>query len=363
MPKLEGMPCFFLGANTPKGYFSRFDQLLSAAPKGRCFLLKGGPGTGKSSVLKKTAAVLKEKFPGTELIFCSADADSLDAVITPEGDFAVMDATLPHSVEPKYPGVYETVVSLCDCWNEAVLKENGEKAAALFEENRKKHEEARRYIAAAASLFEEAAKTEGECIDKEKIIKAARRICYREFGKKNIRQGAEKVRFLSAVTNKGICFFEKTAKLLCPKIYVLEDNCGAVSRIFMAAVRKTAVEHGLDIITCPCSVFPSEKIEHVLIPQIGVGFITSNKRHRAEIKPYKTVFAKRFIDEKKYRSQKARVRLALRLGSKMIDEAAGCMNEAKQIHDELEKIYISAMDFSLVDKKAEEIINCIQKKV
>ena len=31
--QIEDMPCFFLGANAPKGYFSRFDQLFCASPK------------------------------------------------------------------------------------------------------------------------------------------------------------------------------------------------------------------------------------------------------------------------------------------------------------------------------------------
>ena len=128
MPDLSGMPCWFLGANAPKGYFSRFDQLFSASPKGRCFLIKGGPGTGKSTMLKKIAAVLKEKDPGTELIFCSADIDSLDAVITSDGMFSAADATLPHAVEPKYPGVYETVVSLSDCWDEKILRDEDSRA-------------------------------------------------------------------------------------------------------------------------------------------------------------------------------------------------------------------------------------------
>ena len=116
------IPAWFLGANAPKGYYSKFDQLFSASPEGKCFLLKGGPGTGKSTMLKKISFVLKEKGLSTELIYCSADTDSLDAVMTSDGKIVAVDATLPHAVEPKYPGIYETVVTLSDCWNETVLK-------------------------------------------------------------------------------------------------------------------------------------------------------------------------------------------------------------------------------------------------
>ena len=182
MPDLSGMPCWFLGANAPKGYFSRFDQLFSASPKGRCFLIKGGPGTGKSTMLKKIAAVLKEKDPGTELIFCSADIDSLDAVITSDGMFSAADATLPHSIEPKYPGVYETTVDLSDCWDEKTLREHTKEISELFESNRRLHEEARRYVSAAANLIDEAAKIGAESLFVSKTEKAALRICRNEIG-------------------------------------------------------------------------------------------------------------------------------------------------------------------------------------
>ena len=360
MPDLKGMPCWFLGANAPKGYYSKFDQLFFAMPKGRCFLLKGGPGTGKSTVLKKTAAVLEKKGLSTELVYCTADTDSLDAIITSDGKFTVLDATLPHAAEPKYPGAYETTVSLCDCWNEEMIREHGEKAVELFDANRRKHEEARRYIAAAANLLDEAARLGMESVFPEKAAKTAFRICMREFGKKKNRNATEKQRFLSAVTDKGVFFFNETPKILCDRIYIIDDDCGAASRIFMNTIRKTALEHGLDIITCRCPIFPAEKIEHVFIPSLRLGFMTANRRHKITAAPYRVIHARRFIDEKKFNRHKIRIRFALRTASQLISEAADCMKEAKAIHDELESIYIPAMDFSLVEEKLNGIIGAIE---
>lgn len=352
---LDDMPCYFLGANAPKGYYSGFGRLFSAAPKGKCFLLKGGPGCGKSTMLKKIALMLKEKGVSTELIYCTADTDSLDAVITQDGSFCALDATLPHAVEPKYPGIYETTVSLSDCWDEEKLKKNAEKASKLFDENRKKHEQARKFIAAAADLLEEAEKAETEAMNEEKTVKAALRICSKEFGKRTPKKGSEKIRFISGITDKGVCFLNKTPGIFCDKIYLLEDDCGAVSKLFMNTVRKSALEHGLDIITCRCPVFPSEKTEHIFIPSLRLGFMTENRRHKTDILPYRTLHAKRFIDEKAFSRKKLRLRFALRTAARLIEEASDCMREAKGLHDELEEIYIRAMDFSKVEEKFREI--------
>ena len=353
------IPAWFLGANAPKGYYSKFDQLFSASPEGKCFLLKGGPGTGKSTMLKKISFVLKEKGLSTELIYCSADTDSLDAVMTSDGKIVAVDATLPHADEPKYPGIYETVVPLSDCWNATVLKEYSKEISALFDLNRNFHEEARRYIAAAADLLDEAARLEMNSIHQEKVSRAAIKICAKEFGRRNRRQGTEKQRFLSAVTDKGVFFFNKTAENLCKKIYIVDDDAGAASRIFMSTVRKNALEHGFDIITCRCPLFPSEKIEHIFIPELKIGFMTDNKRHKTEILPFRTIHARRFFDEKKYSKNKSKIKFALRFAAKLIDEAVLCMKEAKKVHDELESFYIKAMDFSLVEEKTAKILDLI----
>lgn len=69
---------FFLGANTPQGFVSRFDQLADPAGGWREFVIKGGPGTGKSTLMKRVAAAAEGRCEQIELIHCSSDADSLD---------------------------------------------------------------------------------------------------------------------------------------------------------------------------------------------------------------------------------------------------------------------------------------------
>ena len=63
---------FFLGANTPQGFVSRFDQLANPAEGWREFVLKGGPGTGKSSLMRKVAEHTAGRCGQIELIHCSS---------------------------------------------------------------------------------------------------------------------------------------------------------------------------------------------------------------------------------------------------------------------------------------------------
>ena len=53
---MESKISFFMGANSPAGFVSLFDDLYNPKGTRRCYIIKGGPGTGKSRLMKKIAA-------------------------------------------------------------------------------------------------------------------------------------------------------------------------------------------------------------------------------------------------------------------------------------------------------------------
>ena len=49
----EPKVCFYLGANSPSGFHSLYDQLIDPEEAQRIYILKGGPGCGKSSLMRR----------------------------------------------------------------------------------------------------------------------------------------------------------------------------------------------------------------------------------------------------------------------------------------------------------------------
>ena len=47
---------YFLGANSPQGFYSLYDQLLPPETANAIYILKGGPGCGKSTLMRQVAA-------------------------------------------------------------------------------------------------------------------------------------------------------------------------------------------------------------------------------------------------------------------------------------------------------------------
>ena len=87
---------YFLGANSPDGFYSLYDQLIDPAAAEDIFILKGGPGCGKSTLMRRVGTALEDKGLQVEYIQCSGDPDSLDGIVAPALKIAIVDGTAPH---------------------------------------------------------------------------------------------------------------------------------------------------------------------------------------------------------------------------------------------------------------------------
>ena len=106
-------------AGIQHGAFIEFDSSLEGL--NRIFILKGGPGTGKSSLMKDAGTVWSEKGYDIEFLHCSSDPDSVDGVIITSLQVAIVDGTAPHVIEPKLPGAVEEYINLGEAWDSKAL--------------------------------------------------------------------------------------------------------------------------------------------------------------------------------------------------------------------------------------------------
>jgi ABC-type lipoprotein export system ATPase subunit len=88
---------YFASANSSQGFVSYFDYVLKGAEK--VYIIKGGPGCGKSTFMKKIGEDLLEAGYDVDFVWCSADRDSLDAIVVPEMKLVMVDGTAPHVTE------------------------------------------------------------------------------------------------------------------------------------------------------------------------------------------------------------------------------------------------------------------------
>lgn len=341
---------FFLGANTPAGFVGYLDDLYDCRDGWRAYLIKSGPGSGKSTLIRTVMQHMVRLGYDAEAILCSSDPQSLDGAVFRQLKLCLFDATAPHIIEPHYWGAVEQIVNLSACSDGSLLYERREGVREASDACSALHARCRRFLGAAASLLSDNARTALEYTDADKISRSAARIAAREFGSSHAGEGREWRRFLSAVTPQGMLTFHETLQSLCPRIYSLEDEYGASSRLLLAELHQRALDAGLEIFTCACPLSPTDKPEHLLIPSLGVGFTTSNSWHKADFPVYRRVHAARFTDMEALRQKKQRLSFNRRAARELIGEAVTLLEGAKQVHDQLESYTKEATDWEMVNE-------------
>jgi len=195
--------------------------------------------------------------------------------------------------------------------------------------------------------------------DKAKIGRYASAFVQRELGKPEVYAPADQARFLSAITDCGPVLFGQTAQRLAKRIIFVEDEWGAAGRLLLSAVRSHALKAGFRVISCYCPLAPFDKLDHLFIPEAGVGLMTVNKFHSIPLTPIRTIHARRFCDIESLKLRKKRISFNTRAAGQMLDQAARLMGEAKLLHDRLEVYYKQSTDYSKVDELTEQVIKKI----
>lgn len=344
------LPCFFLGANTAEGFYPLTNELFCERDDIRLYLIKGGPGTGKSTLMKAVCKRAAEENIPFERIFCSSDPDSLDGVILPTLGAAVLDATPPHPFELKFPGVRGRIIDMGTCWDAGLLEKNAGDILRLTRAVGESHKACLRFLSAAGRLQQEQMQTAFAQTDLLRVIRSTKRLCAKLLHERDKKSVVTR-RFLGACTPKGNVFFYDTLCGLCERIIAVEDDIGAVSAAFMQTVLGEAVDRGLDVIACPCILRPDGTPEHILIPELKLGFVTGNSYHPAPDAVEKTVCATRFTDAQTAKAHKNRYSFYRKAQAELLDGAVEKLQQAKSLHDRLEAHYVAAMDFDKAEQK------------
>ena len=351
MPNIQ----YFLGANSPRGFYSLYDQLISIEDANAVYILKGGAGCGKSTLMRQVARAAEGANIPVEYILCSGDPDSLDAVILPSLSVALVDGTAPHVVEPKYPGVIERYVNLGSCYDTAALAPLRAEIMGCMTGYKDCYRRAYRCLDAAAQIAADERSTLLSPALEEKMQKRAAGILSREVRrKKGALPGKVTQRFLSAVTHAGQMTLFETVQAQCSKIYELSDSYG-LSHSMLTHLLTGITAAGYDVVACPSPMAP-ERLEHLIVPQLGLAFLSTTPTTPFPGHPHRRIRVDAMAGAELLRHSRPRLRFAKKVAAALMDEAVSSLSQAKQMHDELEALYNPHVDFGRVDKMAREII-------
>ena len=129
----------YASSNSFLGFKSYYKEIFDSEKFDYVFVIKGGPGCGKSSAMKKIAKAVLPIAKLVESLRCSSDINSLDGVIA-EGvqKVGILDGTAPHERDAVIPGAVDYIWNFGDFLDGHKVKRNKSEILYL---NKMKHSE------------------------------------------------------------------------------------------------------------------------------------------------------------------------------------------------------------------------------
>ena len=296
------MHTFFLGANTGKGFFSLYDRF---PPEGAFLhVIKSGPGTGKSSLMRRIGQAAEARGLAVQRVLCSGDPDSLDGVFLPDLGLAWADGTAPHVLEPTLLGVtgdYLELGSFLSCPFSA--REKAE-LLALREAYQEKYRQAYGLLADCANAGGLREKKAEEQLPAQRLDRL----------KEKEKAGTVSQCFRSAISCKGFM----RSQALEADWERLPTSAESLRR-----AKERALEKGYELIDCL----------HPLDPTVSEAILLPEERVCLELATDPPETAKL-----------------------LLDRAVTALRETKAIHDRMELRYREHMDFEGLSAMTERLL-------
>lgn len=341
----------FPGGNTGYGFHSFYDYII--APNANyIFVIKGGPGVGKSTFMRWIGQQLVERGFDIEEHHCSSDNGSLDGVKIPSIGVALIDGTAPHIVDPKHPGAVDTIIHLGDYWNEAGMRQNKQNVLDSTATVSMCFKRAYGYLRAAKNYNDEleAYIRDTKALDIAGLNRVAADIKSCIFDKVPVKATAPSERHLfgSAITPKGCVNYLSTIVGDLKWRVLLHGRPGTGRTTIVEKVMRDALERGYDVEAYHCALDP-QRIDHVVIPELSVAIMNATEPHGSTAAPGDLIIdTMDYVDIEKLVPWDYDICRLNQRYHEALDSGVSLIARAKKTHDVLETSFVPNMDFDAV---------------
>lgn len=351
----------FAGNNTSVGFYSYFNYIFNPEEANHIYILKGGPGVGKSSFMKKLGSRITKN--GYEIVYihCSSDNESLDGILIPKLKIALVDGTAPHTIDPKIPGAVDEIINLGIYLDSRKLEESKQEIMLTNKKKSNIYKSAYRYLECAGLISEEIQSIYDEVTNYNKFWILCKEVSSKFFSN-NLQEneyespGKIKKLFSEAYTANGYIQYTKSL-YKGKKTWAINGKNKNASSKLLQFIANEAMEKGYDVEGYYDPLTP-EKLQHIFVPQLNAMIITSED---CSLKRFNAVInLNHIIDYKKIENQEE-LENNIQLYELLINLALSKLSETKKEHENLEAYYVKSMDFKGVDKCFEELYKKCEK--
>ncbi len=332
---MEKTNTYFAAANGYSGFRSYFKEIFDSGNFDRIYVLKGGPGTGKNTLMRKLSEL--KKIPGVALdqYFCSSDPKSLDGIVlsTEKRRVGILDGTAPHERDAVIPGAVDTIVNLGENFDENKLEKCRSQILHITERKKQAFREGYLYLSIAGKTNEAKAPLPSYIL--EKFTKQARSLLPLANEK-----APSSVRLKTAFCHLGFVtlpyaeHFEKIVKI---------DGDPLAGTVFMKILVCELKKRDLSFVSI-VSPLSEDIIDAVHLQNGKIRITRKDGEQSADVREVITLKSDPFSRDNAVFDSCEKV---------CLQRAQAAFSEASRAHFELEEIYKAAMNYKRNEAQTE----------
>ena len=313
---------FFPGANTGSGFVSKFCGIIPPDEKLHyTYVLKGGPGVGKNTLMKTIADRARKKNMTVEEFRCASDPKSLDAIRISEIRTVILDGTAPHSIDPAVPGICDEVIDLGHFKNKSEFAKRKHELDALFSENKKCYKKAYALLGAARILKEHALEVAADTLDQGKIRS------FLSSAIKSAKDGRARELFMASATPDGIVDFSNSFS---------DENT-----VYLSGITGEAM------------LFSAAKMLFAKSVTLGFDFILPSSIRAVKGEGFSIVVRD---DDAPDTSLPPYIYCFIKEAARLAKTATEALADARNAHDKIEEIYRPYVDYARVNEESAKLL-------
>lgn len=342
---------FYTDTVTPDGLFSLCKTCSDDTLSTRVFLVRGGVNE-RLDFVRNVCNTLEKEGVFAQKFINVFESDKIDGAYFPDIDVYLFTTDFPFTMAD----VRQYTVDLGVTSDKKELFLNRELIRQSMEREEKYIKKSAKFLWTTRSVMEDNVRLAGDSVNAEKVERFVSRFVKREFGSASSFSGKEYFRFLTAVTPEGCVFPESTLINMCPKLYCIDDKLGFVSSLLVSQLRESALICGFDVMNMMSPLGRQKNAEHIFVPELGLGIITSNAIHTYKGDCFKRINALRFTDNEKIKRHKERIRFNLSAQKELVSQVFHLMSEAKKSRNEYAEIYSRSYDKQKIQSLEKETV-------
>lgn len=350
---------------TAHGYYSLFRSIKEQLDY--VFIIKGAPGTGKSTLVNNIASSLIEQKVNIEVIRSPKDNELLDGLIIPQLNIGLLVSSPPFTLEAKYIGATEEEIDLNEGLSMQQLATQKREIIQMIDQIEDKYDQAIAHLAKAKEIHIEHESIYIKHMDFEQANQLTRELISEIFSKHEPRakKAVHRHLFLGATTPEGpVNSIDNLTESVKNRV-IIKGRAGSGKSTILNKIVQEATRRGVSAEIFQCGFDPTS-LDMVILPDLDYAILDGTPPH--PIEPSREgdrvldIYALCFEQDVDHMYKKELEEIVARY-KRETSTAIKLIKEAKEVNDQLKNIYGQAMDFTKNMAKEEYVLRRLLTKL